>query len=142
MIDGEILATIRAQEEATEKGDAQGIVDAMSADVAVFDLPPPLVYRGEAARNVGELMGWLDTWRNGVSVRLHHPKVMIDGDLAVVFGLSRMVGTKVDGTEVDSWSRRTVVLQRTAGLWKIVHDHLSFPLAMDGTNRAVTDLQP
>ena len=66
MIESEILATIRAQEEATEKGDAHGIVYAMSADVAVFDLPPPLVYRGEAARSVGELMGWLDTWRNGV----------------------------------------------------------------------------
>ena len=58
------------------------------------------------------------------------------------FSSGDMVGVKVDGTEVDSWSRRTVVLQRTAALWKIVHDHLSFPLAMDGTNRAVTDLQP
>lgn len=67
---------------------------------------------------------------------------MIDGDLAVAFGLSRMSGIKTDGTKVDSWSRRTIVLRRIGGSWKIIHEHASFPMAMDGSGRAVTDLLP
>jgi ketosteroid isomerase-like protein len=70
------------------------------------------------------------------------PQLIIDGNLAVAFGLSRMTGVKTDGTEVDSWSRRTVVLRHIAGAWKIVHEHSSFPMAMDGSGRAVTDLLP
>jgi ketosteroid isomerase-like protein len=44
-----------------------------------------------------------------------------------------MVGIKADGTKVDSWSRRTIVLQCSCGVWKIVHEHASFPVAMDGS---------
>ncbi|WP_353042277.1 nuclear transport factor 2 family protein [Mesorhizobium sp. M1423] len=53
-----------------------------------------------------------------------------------------MTGIKTDGTKVDSWSRRTIVLRRIAGSWKIIHEHASFPMAMDGSGRAVTDLLP
>ncbi|TIX40146.1 MAG: hypothetical protein E5W81_20850 [Mesorhizobium sp.] len=74
--------------------------------------------------------------------RFVDPQLMIDGDLAVAFGLSRMSGIKTDGTKVDSWSRRTIVLRRIGGSWKIIHEHASFPMAMDGSGRAVTDLLP
>ena len=142
MVDPGIMSVIRAQEDATARGDAQAIVEAMSDEVVLFDLPPPLVYRGEQARDVDEIDRWLATWRDGVSVHLADPQILAEGDMAVVFGLSRMTGTKTDGTNVDSWSRRTIVLRRYAGEWKIVHEHLSFPLAMDGSGRAVTDLVP
>lgn len=130
MSEKEVLSVIRAQEEAIARGDAPATVDAMDADVVVFDLPPPLVYRGEKARAIEGINGWFATWRDG------------DGDLVVAFGLSRMTGVKTDGTKVDSWSRRTIVLRRIAGSWTIVHDHASFPMAMDGSGRAVTDLLP
>lgn len=142
MSEKEILSVIRAQEDAIAKGDARATVDAMDADVVVFDLPPPLAYRGEQARDIEGINAWFETWRNGVNVHLADPQFIIDGDLAVAFGLSRMTGTKTDGTQVDSWSRRTIVLRRIAGSWKIVHEHGSFPMAMDGSGRAVTDLLP
>ena len=142
MSKAEVLSVIRGQEQATANGDAQGVVQALGADVALFDLPPPLVYRGEQARNIEIVKGWLATWRDGVTVHLADPQVVVEGDLAVVFGLSRMTGTKTDGTKVDSWSRRTLVLRRNGGIWKIVHEHASFPMAMDGSSRAVTDLTP
>ncbi|RWO03587.1 MAG: DUF4440 domain-containing protein [Mesorhizobium sp.] len=124
------------------RGDARANVDAMDPDVVVFDLPPPLAYRGEQARDIEGINAWFATWRNGVTVHMADPQVMIDGDLAVAFGLSRMTGIKTDGTKVDSWSRRTIVLRRIAGSWKIIHEHASFPMAMDGSGRAVTDLLP
>ncbi len=142
MSEMEVLAVIRAQEDANAEGDALAVVDAMHADVVLFDLPPPLAYRGEQARDIEGLKAWFATWRNGVTVHMADPQFMIDGDLAVAFGLSRMIGMKTDGTEVDSWSRRTIVLRRIAGSWKIVHEHASFPMAMDGSGRAVTDLLP
>lgn len=142
MNETDVLSVIRAQEEAISNGDAEASVEPMSADVVVFDLPPPLIYRGEQARDVQMIKAWLATWRDGVTVQLADPQIMIDGELAVAFGLSRMTGTKTDGTEVDSWSRRTLVFRRIDGTWKIVHDHASFPLAMDGSGLAVTDLLP
>jgi ketosteroid isomerase-like protein len=141
MSQSDVLETIRSQEQATARGDAQGVVDHMSPSVVTFDLPPPLQSRGDFARNADALEGWFATWRDGVKTTLEDPKVLIDGDLAVVFGLSRMVGTKTDGTVVNSLNRRTVVLQREAGTWRIVHDHNSFPTAMDGSGRSLTDLQ-
>lgn len=142
MSESEVLAVIRAQEAATAKGDAYATVAAMDADVVIFDLPPPLAYRGDQARDVEGINGWFATWRDGVTVHMSDPQVIIDGDLAVAFGLSRMTGTKTDGTKVDSWSRRTIVLRRFNGSWKIIHEHASFPMSMDGSNRAVTDLLP
>ena len=142
MSEKEVLSVIRAQEAAIARGDACATVDAMDADVVVFDLPPPLAYRGEKARAIEGINTWFATWRDGVTVHMAEPQFMIDGDLAVAIGLSHMSGMKTDGTEVDSWSRRTLVLRRIAGSWKIVHDQASFPMAMDGSGRAVTDLLP
>ncbi|WP_338720426.1 nuclear transport factor 2 family protein [Devosia sp. XK-2] len=142
MADSAIMSVIRAQEGATCRGDVQAIVEPMSDEIVLFDLPPPLVHRGVQARDIEEIKRWLATWTNGVCVRLEESQILTEGDLAVVFGLSRMTGTKLDGTTVDSWSRRTVVLARSAGAWKIVHEHSSFPMAMDGSGRAVTDLTP
>lgn len=142
MSEKEVLSVIRAQEDAIAEGNARATAAAMDADVVVFDLPPPLVCRGEQARDIEGIKAWFATWRDGVAVRMADPQVIIDGDLAVVFGLSRMTGTKTDGTRIDSWSRRTLVLRRIAGSWKIVHEHASFPMAMDGSERAVTDLLP
>jgi ketosteroid isomerase-like protein len=142
MYEANVLAVVRAQEDAIARGDAGASIEPISADAILYDLPPPLLYKGEQARDVKGVIAWLATWQSGVAVRLLDPKVIVDGDLAVVFGLSRMTGWKTHGEKVDSWSRRTVVLRRSAGNWRIVHDHTSFPMAMDGSNRAVTDLKP
>lgn len=142
MCEAAILSVIRAQEDATSKGNARTSIDALSADAVVFDLPPPLLYEGDQARNIEVLEAWFATWRDGVTVHLADPQIVVDGDLAVAFGLSQMTGVKTDGTMVDSWSRRTVVLRRSEGVWKIIHEHASFPMAMDGSGRAVTDLLP
>jgi uncharacterized protein (TIGR02246 family) len=138
----DVLRVIREQEAATARGDAAGIVAAMAEDVVTFDLPPPLQSRGDDARNVEGLEGWFGTWETGVTVTLDAPEVIVSGDLAVVWGLSRMQGTKKGAGPVDSWSRRTVVLRRAEGTWRIVHDHGSFPMAMDGSGRALDDLAP
>lgn len=138
----QILAVLREQEAATGRGDAASVVAPIADDAVSYDLPPPLEYRGAAARDTGELDQWFATWKDGVAVELADPTVLVDGDLAVVFGLSRMRGTKRDSGAVDIWNRRTVALQRRGGTWRIVHDHNSYPMLMDGSGKAALDLKP
>ena len=138
----EVLELNRRQEEAVRNGDAATIVADFADDAVSYDLPPPLEVRGAVLRNTAGLEQWFDTWDGPVTVAMKNPTVLVEGDLAVMFGLSRMQGKKKEGEAVDSWSRRTVVLKRIGGAWKIVHEHTSFPTAMDGSNLSVTDAKP
>nr|WP_287301859.1 hypothetical protein [Mesorhizobium sp.] len=112
MSEKEVLSVIRGQEDATAKGDARANVDAMDPDVVVFDLPPPLAYRGEQARDIEGINAWFATWRNGVTVHMADPQLMIDGDLAVAFGLSRMTGIKTDGRLLEPANHRAKAHRR------------------------------
>ena len=67
----------------------------------IYDIPPPLEYRGTGTQAVDGLREWFSTWESGVTVEMEDPKVVIDGDLAVVFGLSRMRGTKKGAGPLD-----------------------------------------
>jgi DNA-binding transcriptional ArsR family regulator len=40
------------------------------------------------------------------------------------------------------WTRSTLGLKKVDGDWKIMHEHNSAPLYMDGSGRAALDLQP
>ncbi len=138
----QILALLCDQEAAHARGDAAGVVRPLADDVVSYDLPPPLAYRGADARDTGGLDQWFATWEDGVTVELAEPTVLIDGDLAVVFGLSRMRGIKKDSGPTDIWNRRTVALRRRDRAWAIVHDHSSYPMLMDGSDKAALDLKP
>ena len=58
----------------------------LAPDVIMYDLPPPLEYRGAGAQAASGLNDWFNTWENGVTVELDNPTVIVNGDLAVVFG--------------------------------------------------------
>lgn len=49
-------------------------------------------------------------------------RVLIRGDIAVVWGLNHMTAGEADGTTTESWSRGTRVLQRRNGKWAMIHD--------------------
>lgn len=138
----DVLNIIMDQDAAHARGDARAIVAPVSEDVVLFDLPPPLQIVGTTDDGIAGLEEWFDTWENGVSVELQNPTVIVEGDLAVVFGLSRMKGVKKGEGPVDAWNRRTVVLSRRDGQWTIIHEHSSYPMAMDGSGRAMTELRP
>ena len=138
----EILQVIAEQQSAVAKGDASGVIAPLAPDVIMYDLPPPLEYRGAGAQAASGLNDWFNTWENGVTVELDNPTVIVNGDLAVVFGLSRMRGTKKGEGPVDMWNCRTVVLRQRKGRWEIIHEHDSYPTKMDGTKELATDLKP
>ncbi|UZD69383.1 YybH family protein [Brucella sp. JSBI001] len=137
-----VLTLLKAREEAVLRGDAVAALAALAEDVVLYDFPPPLAYRGTEAHDAAGLRAWFDTWDGPVEVRLHHETMVIEGDLAVVYGFENMRGEKKGEGPLDQWSRITTVLGRTDDGWRIVHEHPSFPLMMDGSGRAATDLTP
>jgi ketosteroid isomerase-like protein len=139
--EGRILQVLRDQEAAIGRGDAEAAISGL-ADVVTYDLPPPLEYRGAGTPAVEGLQEWFTTWQDGVTVELKDPQVVKDGDLAMVFGLARMGGIKKEVGLLDQWHRRAIVLRRRNGIWKISHEHSSFPMRMDGSGTAATDLVP
>lgn len=138
----EIVTLLREQEAAVARGDAHGVIAPLASDLVTYDLPTPLEYRGAGAPYADGLNQWFSTWDGPVVVKLADPTVIVDGDLAVVFGMSRMQGRKRDAGPVDSWNRQTIVLRRAAGSWRIVHEHKSYPTEMDGSGRSATNLKP
>ena len=138
----EIRALIEQRDSAVGAGDAAGAVVATAPGAIVYDLPPPLSYTDDRDLAVAALNDWFSTWEGGVESHLHDPAIRVDGDLAVVHGLSHMTGVKRGEGPLDVWFRSTLALKRGADGWRIVHEHNSFPMQMDGSGLAATDLRP
>lgn len=138
-----IRALLQAREAAVAAGDAETVLGYFADDVVQFDLAPPLRLIGPQARNVLALQAWFDTWEGGVKTRLSDISVVLRDGLAAVWGLLHLSGiSRATGQAVAEWSRSTVVLEMQDGAWKIVHEHSSYPLRMDGSGLAAVDLVP
>lgn len=105
----------------------------------LFALPPPLIAPSGDPQDIQE---WFDTWSSPIELTYRDLQILVDGDLALVYGLAHMVGTKVDGGKNDLWYRTTTGLRRIDGAWAIVHQHESVPFLMDGSDKAALDLKP
>lgn len=68
-------------------------------------------------------------------------QVLVREDLAVAWGLNRMASKDADGAEMVSWSRGTRVFRRTDAGWRMVHQHVSFPVDAE-TGIAAMELTP
>ena len=68
-------------------------------------------------------------------------QILVREDLAVAWGLNRMASKDADGAGVVSWSRGTRVFRRTKDGWRLVHQHVSFPVDAE-TGIAAMGLTP
>ena len=137
-----ILDLVARRNAAVARGDAAAIVAPLSEDVVAYTLAPPLAHSGAEARDAKAVEAWLATWDAPPRVELRDPTVLLDGDLAVVFGFAVMRSAGADGEANVLWYRTTTVLRRRDGEWTIAHEHESVPFLMDGSDRAALDLKP
>ena len=137
-----IRSLLLERQDALRRSDAEAAQRPYADDAVNFDLAPPLRLRGAEATDVEGIRQWLATWCGGVTTRLSEVTVTIEVDMAAVWGLLHMTGDDKAGQHVDEWSRNTVILGRREGAWKIIHEHSSYPLRMDGSGLAATDLKP
>ena len=133
---------VDARGTALANANVEAVVEPLARDAVVYDLQPPLALVGADARDVDGLRSWLKTWVSPPMVELRDPQILLDSDLAVVYGLNRMRGEKVKEGPVDLWFRTTLVFKRSRSGWAIVHEHNSVPMKMDGSGLAAIDLKP
>lgn len=138
----EITALLDARRAALSAKDAAASVAAYARDAQLFDLPPPLAQPAGAATDAARAQQWFDTWAGPIATELRDLTIRHDGDLAWASGLLHLSGERTDGGPGDFWFRTTLCLERRNGGWRIVHEHNSFPMKMDGSGRAATDLTP
>jgi uncharacterized protein YndB with AHSA1/START domain/ketosteroid isomerase-like protein len=68
-------------------------------------------------------------------------RIVVRGDIAVCWGLNRMTSRRDGALLHEMWSRGTRVFQKRDGLWKMIHQHVSFPMDPE-TGKAATNLIP
>lgn len=129
-------------EAAIRDRDPEAIVADYVDDPVAYDLAPPLQHKDAQITNVAGLRDWFDTWEDDLRVTYQPPTVLEEGDLAIVWTLQNMTGTKKGEARSSMWFRASFALKRIAGDWKIAHIHTSVPMAMDGSGKAMTDLTP
>jgi ketosteroid isomerase-like protein len=138
--EADIRALIETEHKAHHNKDAVAIVAPYARDAAVFSLAPPLSHLG---MDLEEKKAWLDTWEGPIHRESRDFNIVVSGDLAFCHGFFRLGGTpKAAGRPISFWMRATVCLHRDAGAWRIVHEHESVPLYMDGSLRPAFDLKP
>jgi ketosteroid isomerase-like protein len=119
---------------------AAAIAAPYATDASLFTLSPPLEHRGIS---VQEQQAWLDTWEGPIDLQSSNMEIIVSGDSAFTHGFVQMSGTpKSAGRHMSFWMRSTVCLRRDEDAWQIVHDHVSVPFYMDGSERPAFDLKP
>ena len=138
-----IKSLIAGRETAIANADAEAAIEPLARDVVVYDLQPPLAFAGANARDAEGLRAWLITWKeSGPRVEFRESRILVDGDLAIAYGLSHMRGEKIEEGAVELWFRTTLIFKRSEQDWMIVHEHNSVPMKMDGSGLAAIDLKP
>lgn len=136
----EIQTILDSLFKAHQEKNAAAIAAPYAANARLFTLSPPLEQRGIS---VEEQQAWLDTWEGPIDLRSSDMEITVSGDFAFGHGFVQMSGTpKSAGRHMSFWMRSTVCLRRDGGAWQIIHDHVSVPFYMDGSERPAFDLKP
>jgi PhnB protein len=140
--DDEIRGLLADFTKALHDRDAAAAIAVLADDAVSFDLAPPLEQGPEATHDPAQLEAWFSTWASPIVSESRDLRIETGGDVAYAYGLQHLTGSKTDGEKVDLWFRATACFRREAGRWRIAHMHNSVPFAMDGTERALLDLEP
>jgi uncharacterized protein (TIGR02246 family) len=121
--------------------DVDRLMSHYAPDMLLFDLAPPLQYRGADAYRKS-LEEWFSTFRGPVGYEIRDLSIMAGDDVAFCHSLNRISGTRTNGEKTDVWVRATVGFRKIDGKWMLTHEHVSVPFYMDGSDKAALDLKP
>lgn len=109
----------------------------------LFLMAPPLKVKFDnELEGLNNLEGWFSTFVNGIGLETKELEIICNNDIACLSSLEHLTGKRTDGSVTDTWYRETLCLRKVKDEWKIIHQHQSFPMYMDGTDKAATDLEP
>jgi ketosteroid isomerase-like protein len=137
--EAEIRAVIEAIARAVRAKDVTGMLAHCAAEIATFDMVPPIVHEG--AYSIGRL--WDETlapFDPPLEYEVTDLQIAVGGDVAFSRSLNRFGGTR-EGVRTANWLRSTCGFRRIDGRWMLVHEHVSVPFDME-TGKALLDLEP
>ncbi len=120
--------------------DLDGLMSHYSRDILVFDLAPPLQYKGAVAyrKNWAD---WFPSFQGPVGYEIRDLTITTGGDVAFCRSLNRITGTRTSGENTDVWVRATVGFRKIGGKWMVTHEHFSVPINMENFEGAL-NLKP
>lgn len=143
----EVAAARAGWLEAFASQDLEQMMSFYIEDIYSYDLMAAPTEVGLAMAFDGEQI-WRKNWISffgmfdkDLVVTIEDLTVYQQGDLATVYGLTRLEGTIVGWPYVDMWVRETNLLRRVDDRWLVVHDHVSVPFDF-ATGQALTNLGP
>jgi ketosteroid isomerase-like protein len=103
-----------------------GVVAHHSADMLMFDVTPPIQWRGRQAyrRTWGPFFSWL---HDSGLFDLRELRITAGQDVAFATALIRCGGREADGRSIRLDVRLTLGLRKRRGQWTIAHEHHSVP---------------
>ncbi|MCI0618009.1 nuclear transport factor 2 family protein, partial [bacterium] len=110
-------------------------------NVMLFDIAPPLRYSG-ADTHRKSLDEWFSSFDGPIGYEFRDLEIVAGGEVAFLFSMSHLTGKRTNGEQTDVWMRVTIGLSKVNDRWLIVHEHVSVPLYMDGSDKAAVDLKP
>jgi ketosteroid isomerase-like protein len=112
--------------------DLDAIMKAYVADqsLLVFDALPPRQYVGAKAYRE-DWEGFLAFFKGPVNCEFSELGVVADKMLGYSHTIFHTSGTDTKDKPVDLTMRVTDVYRKIGGTWKIVHEHISFPVDLD-----------
>jgi ketosteroid isomerase-like protein len=126
--------------EASHAKDLDASMAPIASDIVSYEHSAPLQYT-EVGAIREECRRGFDSQADDFKWTVPDLRVMVRDDLAVAWGLNRMANRSPDGTEDVTWSRGTRIFERRDGEWKMIHQHVSFPIDAE-TGMAATGLEP
>ena len=128
--DAAILQIFEAYRAAVHAKDVDAFMALFDDDVCVFDMWGCWSYDGAAAwRKMA--VGWFGSLGDErVAVRFDAVQTRVSGDLALARAFVTFTGLSAEGQALRCLNNRlTWALARKAGVWKVVHEHTSAPIA-------------
>jgi uncharacterized protein (TIGR02246 family) len=124
--DAAIRNVIESWTAAVRRRDLEAILQNRSADIVMFDVPPPFQSRGiEAYKKTWDLFF---SWSSDpISFDITSLSITAGSDVAFVVATMRCAGPGPSGEHEALDFRLTVGLRKIDGQWTITHEHHSVP---------------
>ncbi len=121
----EIMALLERFDAALNKKDLDALAKCYDDNVRVFDVMAQVSGYGEL-RSLWEHC--FPYFTNPIEIERRDIEMHVNDSLAIVTFYSRVSGVQTDSPAATSWLRTTMCMKKIDGAWKIVHDHISFPV--------------
>jgi uncharacterized protein (TIGR02246 family) len=123
----QIRALIEQWAAAVHRGDLDGVLAHHSADIVMFDVPPP----NEGVRGIA---AYRETWppffgwqASGAVFEIVSLDITAGDDVAFAYALLRCDTPDGLARNPDNRLRLTLGLRKQDGQWVVTHEHHSFP---------------